>query len=282
MVYDAGMADFDAHPLLVTDTVQVWDVVCQGACRHKSAEECAAATHLVFPYRGVYMHHVGREMAVAEANQVVFINAGEPFQVSHPAAGGDSSLSISLSEPMLRELAPRDYLRRSGPAAFNRARLRIDARSQALTALLRHSLARGAIETLEAETLTLTLARRALGERTSHAAAGAYGRRKLADRAKLVLASDIGRRWTLAEIGAEVGVSPVYLTQVFQQVEGLPLYRYQLRLRLARALDRLGEAEDLTGLALYLGFSSHSHFSAAFRKAYGKTPLEFQQDARVR
>jgi AraC-like DNA-binding protein len=43
---------------------------------------------------------------------------------------------------------------------------------------------------------------------------------------------DRGGRWTLAEIVAEVGVSPVYLTQVFQQVEGLPLYRYQLRLRL--------------------------------------------------
>jgi AraC-like DNA-binding protein len=276
------MADFDAHPLLVTDTVSVWDVVCRGECKHKSAEECAAATHLVFPYRGVYMHHVGREAAVAEANQVVFINEGEAYQVSHPVDGGDSSLSIGVSAQMLQELSPMDYLQKAGPTAFNRPRLRIDARAQALTALLRHSLDRGGIETLEAETLTLTLVRRALGERTSHAAAGTWGRQKLVDRAKLILSSDLGRRWTLAEIAAEVGVSPVYLTQVFQQVEGLPLYRYQLQLRLARALDLLGDCEDLTMLALDLGFSSHSHFSAAFRKAYGKTPLEFQHDARVR
>ena len=276
------MADFDAHPLLITDTASVWDVVCRGDCKHRSAEECSDATHLVFPYRGVYLHHVGREEAVAEANQVVFINEGEGYHVSHPVAGGDSSLSLTISEPLLQELSPKPYLQARARPSFNRTRLRIDARAQALVALLRHSLSRGAIETLEAETLTLTLVRRALGERTSHAAGGSYGRQKLVDRAKLVLSSDLARRWTLAEIAAEVGVSPVYLTQVFQQVEGMPLYRYQLRLRLARALDLLGEYDDLTMLGLDLGFSSHSHFSAAFKQAYDRTPLAFQRSAHVR
>jgi AraC-like DNA-binding protein len=121
-----------------------------------------------------------------------------------------------------------------------------------------------------------------LGERTSYAPGGSYGRQKLVDRAKLVLASDLGRRGTLADIAALVGVSPVYLTQLFRQVEGLPLYRYQLQRRLARALDRLGERVDLTELALDLGFSSYSHFSDAFKRSYGQTPLQFQRGARVR
>jgi AraC-like DNA-binding protein len=97
-----------------------------------------------------------------------------------------------------------------------------------------------------------------------------------------VLASDLGRRWTLADIAALVGVSPVYLTQLFRQIEGLPLYRYQLQRRLARALDRLGERVDLTELALDLGFSSYGHFSDAFKRSYGLTPLQFQRDAHVR
>jgi AraC-like DNA-binding protein len=71
----------------------------------------------------------------------------------------------------------------------------------------------------------------------------------------------------------------VYLTQSFQMVEGMPLYRYQLRLRLARALDQLSEVEDLTTLGLSLGFSSHSHFSAAFQQVYGRSPSEFRQTA---
>ena len=137
-------------------------------------------------------------------------------------------------------------------------------------------------EPLEGETLTLTLIRRALGERTSHAAGASAGRQKLVDRAKLLLSADPARRWTLSEIGAEVGVSPVYLTQVFQQVEGLPLYRYQLRLRLARALDLLGQYDDLTRLSMDLGFSSHSHFTAAFRQAYGRTPAAFQRAVHLR
>jgi AraC-like DNA-binding protein len=279
---ESGMTEFSAQPLLVTDTASVWDVVCRGACRHKSGEECSYATHLVFPYRGVYVHHVGRDETVAEANQVVFINEGEGYHVSHPILGGDASLSLTISEPMLRELAPKSYLRAHGTTAFNRPRLRVDARAQALVALLRHGLSRGVIETLEAETLALTLARRALGERTSHAAAASFGRRKLVDRAKLVLSSDLGRRWTLSEIAARVGVSAVYLTQVFQQVEAAPLYRYQLQLRLARALDLLGQYQDLTMLGLDLGFSSHSHFSAAFRRAYGRSPAEFQRSAHLR
>jgi AraC-like DNA-binding protein len=104
----------------------------------------------------------------------------------------------------------------------------------------------------------------------------------LVDRAKLVLSSDLSRRWTLADIAAEVGVSPVYLTQVFQQVEAMPLYRYHLRLRLARALDLLGSYDNLTTLGMDLGFSSHSHFSSAFRQVYGRTPAEFQRSIKPR
>ena len=49
--------------------------------------------------------------------------------------------------------------------------------------------------------------------------------------------------------------------------------------RLARALDLLAQYDDLTTLSLDVGFSSHSHFSAAFREAYGRTPSEFRHSA---
>jgi len=234
---------------------------------------------LVFPYRGLYVRHLARDQAVADANQVLFFNAFEGYRVSHPVAGGDASLSLAVREPQLREIAARSFLRDGKMLAFRHQRVRIDARAQALVALLRHRLRQKIAEPLEAETLALTLVQRVLGPRTTHAAGATVGRRRLVDRVKFVLASDLGRRWTLTEIAAEVRGSPVYLTQVFQQVEGLPLYRYQLRLRLARALDLLPQYDDLTALSLDLGFSSHSHFSAAFRQAYGRSPSEFRQSA---
>ncbi len=271
--------EFAAETLLSTPIVTIRDVKCRGSCRHESGEELAAATELVFPYRGVYVRHVGHDQAVAEANQVLFFNSTEGYRVSHPVSGGDASLSLAIGEAQLRELAPASFLRDGATFAFRRQRLRIDARAQALAALLRHSLRQNFAETLEAESLALTLAQRALGARTTHAAGASIGRQRLVDRAKLVLASDLARRWTLAEVAAEVRGSPVYLTQVFQQVEGLPLYRYQLRLRLARALDLIAQYDDLTALSLDLGFSSHSHFSAAFREAYGRSPSQFRQSA---
>jgi len=124
----------------------------------------------------------------------------------------------------------------------------------------------------------LTLAQRALGTRTSHMADEvSFAQRRLVNRVKLVLAQDLSRRWTLTEIAACTGGSPVYLTQVFRCVEGVPLYRYQLRLRLARALDLIAKYEDLSALGYELGFSSHSHFSAAFKRAFGRTPTMFRQ-----
>src|SRR5215472_1305716 len=273
------MSEFTVQSLLKTPSIRVRDVYCRGSCRHQSAEECAGTTQLVFPYRGVYVRHMGRDEAVAEANQVLFFNAGEPYRVSHPVPGGDASLTLIVDEPLLRELAPPGFLSDGAALAFRRQRLRIDPRAQALVALLRHSLREKIAEPLEAESLALTLAQRALGPRTTHAAGASFGRQRLVDRAKLVLASDPARRWTLAEIAAELRASPVYLTQVFQQVEGVPLYRYQLRLRLARALDLLAQYEDLTALGLDLGFSSHSHFSAAFRGVYGRSPSEFKRSA---
>lgn len=268
--------EFAVYSLLKSETVTIRETYCQGTCRQQSAEEYTTSTQLVFPYRGVYVRHIGDDQAVAEANQVLFFNANETYRISHPVAGGDASLTLVIGEAQLSELAPRAFLRGGAKPAFRRQRLRVDARTQALVALLRHSLCHGIAETLEAESLALTLVQRALGPRTSHASQASFGRQRLVDRVKLTLAGDLARRWTLAEIGAELRCSPVYLTQVFQQVEGLPLYRYQLRLRLARALDLLAQYDDLTTLALELGFSSHSHFSAAFRAAYGRSPSEFR------
>ncbi len=273
------MPEFKVDRLFDAATVSVSRVLCSGTCRHRSAEECASSTHLVFPYRGLFLRHVGSDQSVADANHVLFFNAGEGYQVSHPASGGDACLSLAISQPLLRELAPAGMLRQREPPVFRNQSLRIDERAQVLVALLRHSLRNSTIEPLEAESLALTLICRSLGPRTAHAPGSTRARQRLVDRAKLLLAGDLTRRWTLAEIAVEVGGSPVYLTQAFQQVEGMPLYRYHLRLRLARALDLIARCEDVAALALDLGFSSHSHFSAAFHQAYGRTPSEFRQAA---
>jgi AraC family transcriptional regulator len=272
-------SQLDVTQLLITDSVALRDVHCGGECRHRSVQECASKTHLVFPYRGIYLRHVGTDQAVADANHVLFFNADEGYQVSHPMAGGDASLSMTIPDAVLAELAPPLLLNEQGAMGFRYQYLGIDARAQALVAVLRHTLTNGTAETLEAESLALTLVSRSLGPRTAKKPGATRSHRRLADRVKVLLASDLSRRWSLGEIAGEIRGSPVYLTQVFQLTEGMPLYRYHLRLRLARALDLITRYDDLSSLAAELGFSSHSHFSAAFKQAYGRSPTAFRRTA---
>lgn len=77
-----------------------------------------------------------------------------------------------------------------------------------------------------------------------------------------------------------MGASPAYLTALFSRLEGISLHQYLTQLRLARALVELPHVDDLTALALDLGFSSHSHFSFAFRRVFGCTPSQFRNTTR--
>ena len=114
--------EFVVHRLLDSPTITIRDTCCQGSCRHQSAEECTKTTQLVFPYRGVYVRHVGHDQTVAEANQVLFFNAAQGYRVSHPVPGGDGSLTLIINESTLRELAPTPLLRDGATPEFKRPR----------------------------------------------------------------------------------------------------------------------------------------------------------------
>jgi AraC-like DNA-binding protein len=96
--------------------------------------------------------------------------------------------------------------------------------------------------------------------------------REVADAARVVLTRRFASNVTLVELSAEVGVSPFHLCRVFRAVTGVTLHQYRERLRLSAALERVEGDEDLTAIALDLGYSSHSHFTASFRRAFGVTP----------
>lgn len=99
-------------------------------------------------------------------------------------------------------------------------------------------------------------------------------------RAKEYMHAYLEEKLSLSEIAEAAGVSPVYLTQLFSATEGVPLYRYHLDLRLNAALNRLPECEDITAIALDLGFSSHSHFSSEFLRRFGIPPSEYRSSMR--
>lgn len=93
------------------------------------------------------------------------------------------------------------------------------------------------------------------------------------ERAREQLANDPSTSDSLHEIARVAAASPFHLARCFKRSHGIGLHAYRTRLRMALALARLGDGEDdLTRLALDLGYSSHSHFTAAFRVHFGVPP----------
>lgn len=99
-------------------------------------------------------------------------------------------------------------------------------------------------------------------------------RRELAESAKALLLAAPTAAHPLGKLAEELDVSPSHLAHVFRAEMGVPIHQYLLYVRLAVALDHLAAGEEqLSRLALDLGFASHSHFSAVFRKAFGMPPI---------
>jgi AraC family transcriptional regulator len=265
--------------LFASPALELADVRCRGTCRHRSPEECQASAQLIFPYRGTFLRHLGSRAMLGDANQVLFFSAGQAHQVSHPLQGGDACLVLTLAPDVLAALAPTGHVAEHGDG-FRLERRTLEPLAQLQRARIGRRLARADLEDFEAEAALYELVRATLAPQTPPRRKPTRATLQLVERTRLRLAEPDSARLSLAELGAAVGVSPVYLTQVFADLEGVPLYRYQLRLRLARALDRLPDCDDVAALALELGFASHSQFATRFRAAYGTTPSAWRRAAR--
>lgn len=230
---------------------------------------------VVLPYHGLFGFRVGGKTDLFDAQRILFVTGGRDYADSHPISGlGHASLILTPAPALLEELcgtaAPVEH------PAFQRVGL-------PSRAALRHRAQRirrldtDTSDPLADEEVVVSTLVEALSFGTDDAP---HAPPQIIDRAKQVLHAFGFERLTLDRIAGEVGVSPAYLTQAFTRAEGQPLYRYQLGLRLNRALVELPHSDSITDLALDLGFSSHAHFSTAFKASFGESPSRYRATAR--
>jgi AraC-like DNA-binding protein len=258
------------------------DVYTEGAARGKGAEGFSAELQVVFPYRGMLVWHVDRDDVVGDPNQVLFVTGGESYRLSEPLPGGFGELIITPDPDVLAEIAHASGADlRAHPLFRHRSRTASPRLQSLRTRFLYWAASASGVDSLAAEDQVLELLRAALADDPPRdRPAGSSDR--LIRRTKELLGAEFANPIRLHQIGRAVGASPAYLTDLFRRVEGVPLHRYVVQLRLARALVELPHTDDLSMLALDVGFSSHSHFSAAFRRAFGCTPSELRQATRNR
>lgn len=97
---------------------------------------------------------------------------------------------------------------------------------------------------------------------------------------KHFLATHFTQRITLDGIAQAVHCSPYHLCRIFRQQTGSSIHAYLNHLRLRTALEYLAEGtDDLAALGVELGYSSHSHFTQAFKRAFGAAPSTLRQRA---
>jgi AraC-like DNA-binding protein len=268
------------RPLFEETGLSAGSWTCGGRDTAPGEPERTGRFVVTFVRRGLFVRHCMRRTAVADPNHVLFFNPDEEYRVSHPLPGGDDCTVFVLDAETLSGLL-EEAGRRSGDAdpALPDGAVQNGSHAFLGQARLHAMLDRAAPSdalTAEEQSLGLLLDVLRDADSTGGTAVRTETRRrhrKASAAAQEFLCARMFEAPTLDHVAEAVGYTKYHLARVFRQVVGVPMHRYRNRLRLRVALEHLADPRtDLSALAFHVGFSSHSHFTEAFRKEFGLTP----------
>jgi AraC family transcriptional regulator len=238
---------------------------------------------VAFPQVPVRIRQEGRWPVVCTPNGAVLYNAKQVYTRERVDDTGDVCTWIHVAPHAMRDvLAASDPSARDredarlfctdhvavGSDVFLRQRLLFERGIAAGDRLAIEETALSLIARLTAAAVAPTAERPAVHERTSAA------HRDLAQGTIEFLAQNFRRGLSLDQIASAVGASPFHLCRVFRRQTRDSIHVFANRLRLRWATDRvLAGRVSLTQAGLQAGFSSSAHFSTAFHREFGVTPL---------
>lgn len=269
--------------------VTIADWLCRPTDSAFGAEEEASGHLLVFPRTGLFVERRGKDNVVADPSCVVFFNRSEPYRVAHPVPGGDDCTALRFDQHALIE-----FLQDDDPTVVDAPETPFRIPSVTSThgmVLLLHNVRGALLKNRLADSLAVEEAAVSLLNQATALAARRGGRKREPKRsdtrqahrdlvysARVTLARKFREKVTLDDLARTVFSAPFHLARIFRDLTGITLHAYQTRLRLRHALQCLADGtDDLTRLALDLGYSSHAHFSEIFRREFNCPPSEFRR-----
>ena len=291
MAYDRDK-EIVFRPLHESPIVGVHDYCCHITHGGPGTEEESDANNIVLMRHGAFSRHFGRRTVTADVNQAVFFSRDSTYRVSHPSDCGDRGTVFTVSPRVLndivRELDPsidehpeQPFRFFTGPcdsSVFWRHRELVQRLESAESNPLEPLWADVTALQLVADVLESAFLQRGVTARKSKREGTDADHTERTEAVKTYLAARMSERVTLDDVARAVHVSPFHLARIFQKQTGVPVHRYLTQLRLRASLERLANgAGDLTAVALELGFSSHSHFTDAFRREFGHSPSEMRK-----
>ncbi len=250
------------------------------------SEEWFDGDEVIFTAAGTWRIGGRRGWVDAGPGMVVLGHAGEPFRCDH---GGttpiDRNLAVRLKPGALRALLdphpdPLSALLAERPLP--------DLAGIPLTPEVQLTARRLAAETdpwlpgsqLQLDCLVIDLLvrlHRAAGRPAPTVPAVRPRQREAVEAVRRHIDAHLDEDLDLATLAALGHTSPFHFSRLFRAVTGLPPHRYLRRARLGRAEQLLADGDaTITAISHQVGFSSVSHFIAAFRRHTGMTPGQYR------
>jgi AraC family transcriptional regulator len=237
---------------LFSSSLLTWqDITLDAAHPDWSDDFRVHATSLLLPLTHSFGCQLNAQRFICHPTSALWLTPDAPYHLRRPWAEQRSSL-ITLTCDVV---APgRVHMSLSAQASLFRWQRRLPA---------------GMVEPLQIEEALVALTQMHMPSEPSESAAT----HKAVERAREYISSAPQATDTLATIAAAALCSPFHLARAFRRYTGYSLHAYRSRLRMGLAMMRLQEGEqNLSILALDLGYASHSHFSSVFHRHLGVSP----------
>lgn len=250
---------------------------CDCSAGHGESEEASRSDEIAFVQRGVFQKRSRDANVTLDPTRIAIFRKNEPYRITHPVEGGDRSIVVEFDPAELstafaaEEDASGTLLHRvpamlpaTPPLIILTARLYRIARTTAPDGLLIEETAYAILDELSASASRV------------HRSSGTVRPEKPC---ALNVAAHVSSRYrstlSVDGIASALNVSAFHLCHSFREATGTTIHRYITTLRMSEAVRRVRDyRNNLTELALDLGYSSHSHFSATFRRYFGITPSD--------
>lgn len=256
--------------------------MCDGTVRSAGSEEVSRHHEVWLQRLGSHVIEMEGCRVVADPVSAVLHNPGREYRTRSTPGALQASTVVWIQEAALLDVLDGTATPHDGgfPAPVALVGTEAALAHYRLRRLLREETA----SPVEVEEVTLRLIAGVVGAGSGAAperrTRPCRAHRELVHAVQHLLADRYAERILLADIARGVGSSVFHLSRVFSRDVGVPLHRYLTRLRLSAALDRMADDErDLSRVGLEVGFSSHSHFTTAFRREFGRPPQAVRSTA---
>jgi AraC-like DNA-binding protein len=246
----------------------------------ETAGQIGTRPALAFSRSAVGITHARRAPIVSDGTVAVLHNPGWPFRRFRVDARGDHCEWLSIDPEALLSVNPR--LGRDPRTPFASSSVPLPRHAAALIRLVaRHLRESDSPDQLFVEEALLEVISLLAPGDAAARTRGSVRHDRVVQRVRELLSSRPEEEWTVTAIAREAGASPFHVCRLFRRRTGWTLHAYLTEQRLREALTRMmdGDDADLRDLAVSLGFSSHSHFTDRFRRAFGVPPSRFRRKA---